>query len=318
MQQASPQKLIIVYHSVSSDEIPGVTGSFPIPMSRFMRQIMSALKAGYISKPVSFLNKKVPVGEKWLFITGDDGTIDWSRNILPWCEENKIYTHTAIITGPWLTPPVFPLAHIIQVVLACRSETLLEGLVDRIQPNLTPSRLNFIHRVYSYETFNSRRIIIGACNLVFEHDFACEMIGELTNEEHELLSLRFESAEFYKRFEYAEVGVHTKSHTALGQNFNEYLSSEIDDSKETMLQNGLEPTDFFTLPMKPKFEAEITDLIAPLKARGYQGIFFSEDAVWNQSDFVIPRVDAKSVEIYLGIEPYSFINGMVSDESIRV
>ncbi len=290
-----------MYHSVSSEFQPGVLGSFPISLARFQYQIRSALDLGYESKPTSYLSKTPKSGEKWLFITGDDGTVDWTRNVLPWCESQKIYTHTGVITGPWHQTPIYPLAHVVQVILACRDENALSQLASRLLDGLTQDQIDYIQRIYAYESSDTRRVIKGACNLVLDANEAFELIGELTAQEKLLLEQRFEKPDYYKQFQYAEVGVHTTSHQAMGLDIDGYLADEIDLSEQEICQAGLEHSGYFTLPMKPKYGATVESLELPLTERGYQGLLYSENAVWNGQGYVIPRIDAKQVEKTLGI-----------------
>ena len=296
-----PEKLIIMYHSVSSEAQPEVLGSFPISLARFQYQIRSALDLGYQSKPISFLSKTPENGEKWLFITGDDGTVDWTRNVLPWCETNELYTHTGVITGPWHQTPIYPIAHVVQVILASRDENALTQLAGRLLAGLTQDKIDYIKRIYAYESSHTRRVIKGACNLVLEANQAFELIGELTAKEKLLLAQRFESPDYYKQFQYAEVGVHTTSHQALGLDVDRYLRDEIDLSERAIHQAGLKRSGYFTLPMKPKYGATVESMEAPLSKRGYRGLLYSENAVWDGKGYVIPRIDAKNVEKTLGI-----------------
>jgi long-chain acyl-CoA synthetase len=296
-----PEKLIIMYHSVSSETQPEVLGSFSIPLARFQYQIRSALDLGYQSKPISFLSKTPKNGEKWLFITGDDGTVDWTRNVLPWCETQRLYTHTGVITGPWHQTPIYPLAHVVQVILANRDETALSQLASRLLDGLTQDKIDYIQRIYAYESSDTRRVIKGACNLMLDANQAFELIGEMTVQEKLLLEQRFESPDYYKQFQYAEVGVHTTSHQAMGLDIDGYLSDEIDLSEQEIRRAGLKRSGYFTLPMKPKYGATVESIEAPLSKRGYQGLLYSENAVWDGKGYVIPRIDAKNVEKTLGI-----------------
>lgn len=296
-----PEKLIIMYHSVSSEAQPEVLGSFPISLARFQYQIRSALDLGYQSKPISFLSKTPKNGEKWLFITGDDGTVDWTRNVLPWCETQKLYNHTGVITGPWHQTPIYPLAHVVQVILASRDENALSQLASRLLDGLTQDQIEYIQRIYAYENSDTRRVIKGACNLVLDANQAFELIGELTVQEKLLLEQRFEKPDYYKQFQYAEVGVHTTSHQAMGLDIDGYLSDEIDLSEQEIYQAGLKHSGYFTLPMKPKYGATVESMEKPLSERGYRGLLYSENAVWDGQGYVIPRIDAKNVEKTLGI-----------------
>ncbi|MFA5984402.1 MAG: hypothetical protein WC782_10340 [Methylococcaceae bacterium] len=300
-----PEKLIIMYHSVSSPTIPEVVGSFPIPMARFQYQVQSAMALGYTVSPITELLQPNTPGQRQLFITGDDGTVDWTRNVLPWCEANKLPSHTAIIAGPWLAQPIYPLAHLIQVILSVRSETELEQLAKQLQSAISPEALSYLQKVYAYESTEARRIIKGACNLILEPEQAYEIIGECSQQEQLCLAQRFEVPSFYQALQFADVGVHTVSHKAMGKNIEDYCSAEIDTAKKLLLKHGLKPSSVFTLPMKPRWGVSVDDLIPPLTERGYQGILYSEYALWNQHDFVVPRIDAKHVEDVLNIPSFA-------------
>ena len=300
VKDAPENKIVLMYHSVASEDTPGVCGSFPISMDEFKRHIELARERGYQFDAVSNLHAPIDDDEKRIYITGDDGTTDWSRNVLPWCEEQGIPTHTAVITGPFEETPIYPLTHVIQVILTTRSAAELQQLADRVSEDyLHADQIEYIDRIYHYETLAYRRRIKGAFNLVLEPERAFEAIGELTVTERGELEHRFEHLEYYKQFKHAEVGVHTRSHWAVGGDTQRYVDDEIEHCKTFMLEHGLTPTDYFTSPMKPKYGATIEDLIEPLRTLGYKGIF-DMAGIWDQSDFIIRRIDAKHVEAFLG------------------
>jgi hypothetical protein len=110
------RKVILMYHSVSTAAVPGVLGSFPLPLARFRHQLSEAQSHGWRFGRVSELRE--PVTTHTLCITGDDGTVDWAQNVLPWCEEHGIPTHTGLITGPWQAEPIYPVAHHLQILLS--------------------------------------------------------------------------------------------------------------------------------------------------------------------------------------------------------
>ena len=99
------RKVVIMYHSVSGPAAPAVLGSFPVALERLQHQVREARLHGWRFGRVSQLRE--PVESNTLYITGDDGTVDWAENVLPWCEAEGIPTHTAIITGPWREPPIY-------------------------------------------------------------------------------------------------------------------------------------------------------------------------------------------------------------------
>lgn len=291
-------KLILMYHSVDSAEHPAVAGAFPFPFERFKAQVQRAVDAGYRPERISRLHHPHP--DKTLYVTSDDGTVDWCRNALPWCEAKGIPTHTAIITGPWEATPVYPLAHIIQLILTSRPQHELEALAQRLhRDHLDAAQLAYIEGKYHYETLFYRRVIKGAFNLVFERDQAYEALGELTASEHAQLRARFARPEAYQPFALAELGVHTRSHWALDQDTQRYFDDEIQQSRQTMIDAGVRPGRVYTSPMQPRFGARLEDLQPLLQEAGYQGVMTSNPGVWNQKDFIIPRIDAARVEAHL-------------------
>jgi len=289
-------KYILMYHSINGDKQKAVVGSFPIEMERFIFQVQSLKKYNYIFDYISNLNKQYSDNLNRIYITGDDGTIDWTKNVLPWCEQNKIPTHTAIITGPFETVPIYPITHLIQIILILRSEQQLLDLSNTLKKYLAKSELKYIEKIYFYENLEYRKIIKGACNLILNKKEIYHFIGNLSKLEKDLLIQRFEKLEYYKNFNYAEIGVHTKSHWALGKNYSEYITEEIETSRELLLKNGLNPTKYFVSPMKPRDGASLFDIKDNLKNLGYDGILDSNHGIWNQKDFIIPRIDAKNIE----------------------
>lgn len=290
-------QLIIMYHSVSSVEIPEVIGSFPISFDRFKEQILLAKKLGYSFDFISNLDKNIESTNKIIYITGDDGTIDWTRNVLPWCEENKIPTHTGVITGPFHEKKVYPLTHLVQIILFTRDKNILEELSTKIKNNfLSKEQLSYINSIYHYEELEYRRIIKGAFNLILEIDIANELIGEYSSLERELLMNRFEQLDYYKQFKYAEIGVHSKSHCALGKNITSYIKDEIIESKELIVANELTLSGYFVSPMKPRYGATLDSIVTQLQELGFKGILDSNYGIWDKKNYIIPRIDAKLME----------------------
>lgn len=288
------RKVILAYHSVSGRACPAVAGSFPIPIERFAAQVDGARAKGWSIGRVSQLFD--PVNRDTIYITGDDGTIDWARNVLPWCEEHRIATHTAIVTGPWLDPPIYPITHRVQVVLALRNH-------DIPTPALTDEQIEYIDRVYSYETDPRRRYLKGACNLVLDSEEASQLLGPPLDDELRLLADRFAAPEVYQPFHYAEFGVHTVGHRALAHDVDAHVRDEILPCRTMLSYYGLRVTDVFTLPMCPRLGATVEQLVKPLTAAGFRGIFDGRGE-WDQRSFVIPRIDAKHVETHLGLPPW--------------
>lgn len=290
-------KVIIMYHSVSSEEVPGVIGSFPISMERFKHQISSLQSLGFKFDRISNLHNLVDENEKYIYITGDDGTVDWTRNVLPWCEENKIPTHTGIITGPFENEAIYPLAHLIQIILTVRDQRQLQRLTENLRENyLNAEELEYIDKIYCYEEIEYRRIIKGAFNLILDFEEAYTLIGDLSDKELLLLKGRFEELEYYKKFEYAEVGVHTRSHWALGKETQKYIDEEIEASRKLLEEHGLNPSKYFVSPMKPKKGASLDDIATELESLGYKAILDSNHGTWDQDSYIVPRIDAKNIE----------------------
>lgn len=292
------EKLILMYHSLDSAEIPAVAGAFPFPFDRFKRQVQEAIDAGFRPERISRLHLDHP--DKTLYVTSDDGTVDWCYNALPWCEEREIPTHTAIITGPWEATPIYPLAHIIQLILTSRERQQLESLAERLRSeHLDDAQFEYIESKYHYEDLFYRRVIKGAFNLIFDRDQAYEILGELSPDERAQLRGRFAKPEEYGGFTHAEFGVHTRSHWALDRDTRRYFDEEIQQSRQTMLDAGVSPSDYYTSPMQPRFGARLEDLEPLLQEAGYKGVITSNPGPWNGRDFIIPRIDAAHVERHL-------------------
>lgn len=300
MKTALPNKLVLMYHSLTSSQQPGVLGSFPIEFSEFQDQLQRFMGLGYAIKPSSYLSQMPEPDEKWLFVTSDDGTVDWTKNALPWCEAENIYTHTGVLTGAWQTQPIYPLAHWIQILLALRPEQELNALAERVVRLLMPEQQEYINRVYAYETQAVRRIIKGGCNLILSDNLAREALEEMTNQEQTLLAQRFEQVDYFKQFRYAEIGTHSVSHAAMGIDIAAYVADEVKASQQHLRNAGFNASRYFTLPMKPRFGASVQDLTSHLQNLGYRGLFYSAyDDGWDGSSFVIPRLDAKQINPFL-------------------
>ena len=197
------RKIILMYHSVESPQTPAVLGSFPISLQRFAAQIEGALAKGWRLGRLSDLREPVPADT--LYVTGDDGTVDWVRNVLPWAQQRGIPTHTGVITGPWLERPIFPVTHRVQIALSLPGRQIP-------QPALSAEQTAYIDRVYQYETDPRRRYLKGACNLVLDFPQAAALLGEPDYDELRRLYDRFAGPREYRAFGLAEVGVHTVSH----------------------------------------------------------------------------------------------------------
>ena len=290
------KQIIFMYHSIESEEIPSVIGSFPLSFEKFKNHISLAMKHQYKFDFISNFHKNKNSCENYIYITGDDGTRDWTRNILPWCEKNKIPTHTGIITGPLEKNPIYPLTHIIQIILLTRDEKELEKLCNKLKNDyLSFEQLEYINKIYFYEELEYRRVIKGSFNLILEKEKSYEVLGKLQSNEYQFLEERFENIDFYKNFQYAEIGVHTKSHWALGNNIEDYIKNEILASKIFLEENRLNPTTYYVSPMKPRHGAKLEDLVEKLKEYGFDAILDSNNGVWNKEDYIIPRIDCKNM-----------------------
>ncbi len=287
----TPRKLILMYHSVDSSAHPAVAGSFPVPFDRLVYQLSAARRLGWDFGAVSRLHD--PVARDILYVTGDDGTVDWVRNVLPWADEAGIPTHTALITGPWRDPPAYPVAHRVQLLLTLRG-------VDLPVPVLTHEQAAYVDRVYAYETDERRRRLKGACNVILEDQEARALLGPPGQEELRELRNRFASPGEYAGLSLAEFGVHTVSHNAFSGDPGAYVADEILPCREDIRQAGLAVTDIFTLPMRPRHPATVEQLVPALSAAGFRGVLDGQ-GTWDGHSFVIPRIDAKNVEGLLGI-----------------
>jgi peptidoglycan/xylan/chitin deacetylase (PgdA/CDA1 family) len=289
------RKVVLMYHSVSTPEVPAVPGSSPIPLARFQHQVRQALAHGWQFRPLSEL--RTAASANTLYITGDDGTVDWLRNVLPWCEKEGLPTHTALISGPWQEQPVYPVAHRLHILLALPGRRLPT-------PALTADQRAYIDRIYSYETNPYRRYLKGACNLVFDDPQARELLGPPDVEEARLLAGRFARPEEYRGFRCAEFGVHTVSHRAFGGDPDAYVREEVLPCRAAMIRHGLQPTRYLVLPMRPRFGATVEQITPALQAAGFEGTLEAMGE-WDGHSFAIPRIDAKDVERHLGLAPWT-------------
>ncbi|NLX14811.1 MAG: polysaccharide deacetylase family protein [Phycisphaerales bacterium] len=285
----SYQKIILMYHSVGSEAHPAVTGSFPVPLARFIHQLDRASEAGWAFGALSRLHE--PVESDTLYITGDDGTADWAANVLPWCEERGIPTHTGLITGPWRAEPIWPVAHRLQILLALPGRKLAE-------PRLDPEQAAYVDRVYAYEKDERRRRLKGACNVILTDEEARTLLGPPDAEELSHLRARFAAPDVYRGFRHAEFGTHTLSHNAFSGDPMDYVLSEIVPCRRDLEAAGLRDSGFFTLPMRPRYPVTVEQLVPPLREHGFVGVLDGQGA-WDGQSFIVPRIDAKNVEEFL-------------------
>lgn len=289
------RKVILMYHSVGTPEVPGVLGSFPIPLGRFQHQVGQAQAHGWRLGRVSALRE--PVAADTLYITGDDGTVDWARTVLPWCEEERIPTHTGLITGVWLDEPVYPVAHRLQVLLSLPERELPT-------PSLTGEQRAYIDRVYAYETDPRRRHLKGACNVILDNRQARELLGPPDADEARALAERFARPAEYCGYRWAEFGAHTVTHRAFDGDAATYVCEEVLPCIQALRARGIDPTSYLTLPMRPRYPATVEPLVPALRAAGYAGVLDGAGE-WDCESFVVPRIDAKNVETFLGLEPWT-------------
>lgn len=283
------RKVVLMYHSVDGPAAPAVLGSFPVTLDRFIGHVTLARDLGWTFGRLSDLH--APVERDTLYITGDDGTADWARNVLPWCEGAGIPTHTALITGPWQDQPVWPVAHRLQVLLA-----LPDLFLPR--PELTADERAYIDRVYAYERDPRRRYLKGACNVIYDDAQARELLGEPTAAEVEHLAARFAAPHEYRGLALAEFGVHTVTHRAFDGDAPRYLAEEIVPCAHDIRAATLPLSRIFTLPMRPRFPATVEQLVPTLAAQGFDAVLDGQGQ-WDGRSFIVPRIDAKHVEEFL-------------------
>ena len=288
--------LIVMYHSVGSDVKPAVVGSNPIHLDRFKRQMLLFDAAGYRFASIRELDARIDNSDR-VFITSDDGTSDWATNVLPWCEVNSIPTHTGIISGPLRDKPTYPLAHLVQLLLASKTNEELTRLCESLQAKLTSTELDFVNQTYNYETDQNRRVIKGALNFILPQNVAMEQLSPFMSEaDFTNMTIRFQNLEFYRNFSYATLGNHTENHTALGQDFLMYFQHEVEPCKEFLKDHPNNIGDIFTLPLKPRANAEKSAFYELLQKNGFKHCLTSFAGIWDGQSFEIPRIDAQDVE----------------------
>ena len=288
-----PEKIVWVYHSVSGSEHPGVEGSFPIPLERLMHQVREARRNGWRFDHVSNIVK--PTTQRTVYITADDGTVDWVRNALPWLEEEGIPSYLATITGPWESKPIYPVTHLVQIAL-------VDPEFLPVFPDISDDERAYIDKSYSYETETKRRYTKGLCNLILDDQGARRVLGSPRLNYLEKLAIRFATPGELKQFQMVEFGVHTVSHKGFEGNIQAYLDEEILPCYATILREDLRPSRVFVQPMQARHPAKLEDLVPTLKEIGFIAAF-NYFGPWNQESFIIPRTDAKRIEETMGFEP---------------
>ena len=291
MADESPDIIVMMYHAVSGPAHNGVKGSFPLTFKRFIAQIETLRKAGYMFGHVDDLPDAAQSGQRVAFITSDDGTVDWCENALPYLESQSIPSHLGIISGVWAPEPIYPLTHIIQIILNTRTTSALNDLADQLFYRLSDQQLKYINAHYSYEKIWARRMIKGAMNLVLPNNIGQELVLPLSNEEKNLLATRFATPDQLRSFTYLSIGNHTRNHTTLDSNAQSYFSNEV----LTWSINKSWPTSkiskVFTLPITGRPDASYNQLEWLLRDAGYQSMF-TGSGFWDKKSFTIPRIDA--------------------------
>lgn len=287
------RKVVLAYHSVDG-ETPAVAGSHPISMERFRHQMDELRNRGW--EPGWLSQIHCDIEKDTFYVTGDDGTVDWTNNVLPYCELEGIPTHTALIAGVWNSPIIYPVAHRLQVLLSLPDISLPEPRMDVTQ------RMH-VDQVYGYETDSKRRYLKGACNILYDLPDVLDLIGAYPGkEEEEMLKKRFSMPYDYVGFTYAEFGSHTVLHWAYGGNTDKYMREEVDACRDAIMNVNapLVSSKIFVLPMRPRYGHSERELIEPLYKAGYRGML-DGPGEWDQKSFIIPRIDAKKVEQFFGL-----------------
>lgn len=285
-----------MYHSISSKIRPAVSGSHPISMDRFKRQVDMIQRAGFELTCIRKLGKKVDDVPR-AFLTSDDGTSDWGLNVLPWCETQQIPTHTSIITGPHFIQKEYPVTHVIQVILKNKNDKILTYLKEELESKISLNDLKYINKIYRYEINQIHRFIKGAFNLILNSSEAEAMIEPLID--HNLLKdldARFMPLGDYKKYSFATIGNHTKKHTSFTGKVEEYLWEEIQPGQDFLSSFPNFIDHIFTLPLKPKFRANKFLLYKYLQEKGFKYCLTSFPGIWNGESFEVQRIDAKDVE----------------------
>lgn len=293
------ENILIMYHSVSSLDLPGVAGSKPINLEKFKSHIKILRKAGYeltSIRDLGFINST----KKRAFITSDDGTVDWGLNVLPWCEKHGIPTHTSVLSGVERATPKYPKVHLVQEILGSKSKAILDKLRQQVEPHLSEADKKFINKVYKYEQDNSIRVIKGALNFILPDQSVSEIIKSvLSSKDFDNLKGRFLNIDDYRNFSFATIGNHTESHRLFDGSVLSYYYNEILPCGEYLKDHPNFVSGVFTLPSKPKLGANKNKLYSYLKAVGFRHCLTSFAGYWDGQSFEIPRIDAKDLEVTL-------------------
>ena len=170
-----------------------------------------------------------------------------------------------------------------------------------VDVDITQEQRAYIDKLYHYETDPIRRYTKGICNIVLSREEAIDILGDPSDEEIELLKNRFGRSKDYQGFNHAEFGVHTMSHVAFDGNVDKYLWYEVWGCYGMLLAANINAVPFFTLPLQPVQGATVDQLAELLKTSANIKGFINGDGEWDQESYVIPRIDAKKIEEFLGL-----------------
>ena len=287
-----------MYHSVAGPRSQSILGSYPIEFKFFKHQIQKLRTLGYSFGSLNQLREAAQSGDRVAFITSDDGTVDWCSNALPFLEAEGIPSHMGIISGVWEENPIYPLTHIIQIILKTRSQKELQVLAERLSIGLQDRDKKHIQDHYKYETDPVRQLIKGCFNLVLSAAEGIKKIGPISDEEKHYLEQRFVKANELRKFCHLTIGNHSKSHETLGLCAQTYFEKEVLSWEKIRKTAGLKTSNVFTLPITGKSGAPYQELALLLKSAGYEAML-TGNGVWNSLDFIVPRIDAIHFENWL-------------------
>ncbi len=282
-------KRVIVYHSIESPEFPAVEGSCPISRDRLMAQIEGLKRKGWYPAPIWRLHEDPP--RPFVFITADDGTVDWLHNGLRPLDAMGIPTHTALIPGVW--EGQWPLAHIVQIALA-RGKTNLPFVPTMAQE----AAILEAEKAYAYEIDPGRRRFKAAVNLVLDERYAGAVLSALAMVAD--ITKRFAHWTDYHGLRRASFGSHGIDHSALDGDAYGYARRQALAAQIEIASKRLPTSNVFTLPMRPRPGADLKALEAELQRVRFTGMFDGAGE-WDGESFVIPRIDAKKVEEAFGL-----------------
>ena len=123
--------------------------------------------------------------------------------------------------------PIYPLTHIIQIILKTRSQKELQVLAERLSIGLQDRDKKHIQDHYKYETDPVRQLIKGCFNLVLSATEGIKKIGPISDEEKHYLEQRFVKANELRKFCHLTIGNHSRSHETLGLCAQTYFEKEV-------------------------------------------------------------------------------------------